>query len=308
MNAPNFRGLEKDTVEISAGEEIKKNSKSEKSGMSTGAKWALGIAGTAAAVYGCVVGHRMLNKPSIEKVAKNFSEIFRRDVSKEEALKITERYKEIFKIKDKDEFINKCFEQVKKDYGYEALNIRVGKLPEELIKICEKEGKHLGGGYRPLSPVFKEAGKGKWDLVDLTNVVIEINPHDSKQKIFDILMHEITHLKQHEIAYRTDKKAFFEAIRKNRFPDLHISYIQNYQKRFEEIYGSTLNKLPKTTKGTKEYELGMKYIDGIEKYKSGSSGATYEEYISQLVEKEAHGVEPLANEIYNFFANPWRVF
>jgi len=300
--------LFKDSVEISAGEEIKKTGKSEKSGLSTGAKWALGIATTAAAVYGCVVGHRMLNKPSIEKVAKNFSEIFRRDVSKEEAQRLVERYKEIFKIRDKDEFIKKCFEQVKKDFGYGSLDVQVGKLPKELLEACRKEGKTLGGGYRPLTPVFKETGNGMCELTELTSEIIGVNPSLSKSELFNTIVHEITHLKQYEIAYRTDKKAFFEAIRKNRMPTLSKKYIQEYQRIFEEVYGPTLEKLPKITKGTKEYELGMKYIDGIEKYKSGSSGATYEEYISQLVEKEAHGTGPIVNEIYEFFANPWRLF
>ena len=107
-STPTFRGAESrlpvmqqplgcDVVELSAEKEIKTK---KKEGLSTGAKWAIGLATVATATYGCVVGHRMLTKPSIEKVAKNFSEIFRRDVSKEEALKITERYKEIFKIND----------------------------------------------------------------------------------------------------------------------------------------------------------------------------------------------------------------
>ena len=314
-STPVFRGAEsqpvmqqplsRDTVELSAEKEIKNK---QKEGLSTGAKWAIGLATSAAAVYGCVVGHRMLTKPSIEKVAKNFSEIFRRDVSKEEALKITERYKEIFKIKDKDEFIKKCFEQVKKDFGYGGLNVQVGKLPKELLETSRKEGNILCGGYRPLTPVFKEMGNGMCKLTALTSEILQVNPNQSRSKLFETIVHEITHLKQHEIAYRTDKKAFFEAIRKNRFLGLDRKYIQEYERAFEEVYGPILKNMPKITKGTKEYELGMKYIDGIEKYKSGSSGASYEEYISQLIEKEAHGTQPLANKIYEFFANPWRLF
>ena len=89
--------VQSNAVNFKASEQIQKP---QKEGLSKGAKWALGIAGTAAAIYGSVVLHRHLTKPPIEKVAKNFSEIFRRDVSKEEALKMTEKYKEIFKIKE----------------------------------------------------------------------------------------------------------------------------------------------------------------------------------------------------------------
>ena len=92
--------------------------------MSTGLKWLLGIVGTATAVYGAVVGHRALTKPSIEKVAQNFSEIFRKDISKEEAEKLVNNYKEIFKIDNVDDFCTKIFEQVKKDYGFGNINIK----------------------------------------------------------------------------------------------------------------------------------------------------------------------------------------
>ena len=79
-----------DTFELSAESNVKKN---KEKGMSTGMKWLIGIGITAATVYGCIVGHRALNKPSLEKVAKNFSEIFRKDISKEEAQKLADRYK-----------------------------------------------------------------------------------------------------------------------------------------------------------------------------------------------------------------------
>ena len=72
---PSFREVQvppQDVVQISAGDKIKESCNSEKTGMSTGAKWALGIAGSIAAIYGAVVGHRMLTKPSIEKSCKGF--------------------------------------------------------------------------------------------------------------------------------------------------------------------------------------------------------------------------------------------
>ena len=101
-----------DTVEISAKDKIQ-NQQKEK-GMSTATKVGFAVIGGLATAYACVVGHRMLTKPSIEKVAQNFSEIFRRDVSKDEAQNLAKRYKEIFEIKDSEEFTRTLFNQVKK--------------------------------------------------------------------------------------------------------------------------------------------------------------------------------------------------
>ena len=72
---PSFKASQtpsQDVVQISAGDKIKESSNSKKTEMSIGAKWALGILCAAAAAYGCVVGHRMLTKPSIEKSCKGF--------------------------------------------------------------------------------------------------------------------------------------------------------------------------------------------------------------------------------------------
>lgn len=294
VNAPSFRGLEKDTVDISATEEIKKQ---EIGRMSTGTKWALGIATTAAAVYGCVVGHRMLNKPSIEKVAKNFSEIFRRDVSKEEALKITERYKEIFKIKDKDEFCQKMFEQVKKDYGYSRVDIKLKKLPIEKIKKGDK-GSFMASGY------------------------ISYDPSRSRRSIYDTLIHEFQHAKQHEIAQRTDFNSYvvarIERMKKHQ-PEEYSAMLKELTSNgrsekealneMKELIASRENifvKYPKIKLGTEEYRKGLNYIKNEANYISPD--VDMQGYLKQLVEEEAFSAGNKANEIYEFFANPWRIF
>ena len=117
LNTTNIAPLEKDTLNISASDKIKTQQKEK--GMSTATKVGLTVVGALATTYACVVGHRMLTKPSIEKVAQNFSEIFRRDVSKEEAQKMVKEYKDVFTTKEKDDFVKKIFEQIKKDYGYQ---------------------------------------------------------------------------------------------------------------------------------------------------------------------------------------------
>lgn len=298
-----------DTFELSAESKIKKN---KEKGMSTGLKWLLGIGGTAA-VYGVVVGHRALNKPTLEKVAQNFSEIFRKDISKEEAEKLVNKYKDIFKEKDKDKFIQKCFAQAKEDFGYKNLDITIGKLSQTEISKSAQEGYALGGGYRPLGVIWENTADSGTNMI-LNNTVIKVNPNLSKQELFEKIIHELTHLKQHEIAYRGNKEGLFEAIKEARFSALknkswYNKITSEYLNEFERLYGGTWDKLPKIKKDSKEYELAQKYIEDIKHYTGG--GKTKQEhnrYMEQLVEQEAHGAEPKAQEIFNYFGNIWRVF
>ena len=189
-----------------------KDKTNPKSGLSTGAKWALGIATTAATIYGGIVLHKHLTKPSIEKVAKNFSEIFKKDVSKEEAIKMAERYKEIFAEKDKDKFIEKCFEQVKKDFGYEDLtNLKCSKISDAMINEAKERGRTLYGGYRPVGASYEHMAKDTF-LEKFNGEIMEVNPHLSQKEIFKAMVHEFTHAKQHEMCYRTDPKALIDAL------------------------------------------------------------------------------------------------
>ena len=359
-STPVFRGaesqpvmqqpLKQDTVQISAEKEIKTN---KKEGLSTGAKWAIGLATSAAAVYGCVVGHRMLTKPSIVKVAKNFSEIFRRDVSKEEAKVLTEKYKEIFKVEEYDDFCKRIFEQAKKDFGYEKVGIKlkVNKMAD--TSVGSALSKHEIASYNCL------------------NGILTLNPTHSKNgkmsgtnklEMLEALMHEFQHTKQSEFAYRTNPLKYFDACQARRdspaktvatdmitsLEDMLKSkydltkYMKEHNLKTVEAAKAEINnliktlkekehvintlssvkiplkeqlaewdnlfgKLPRFKEGTKEYEQGLKYIEGQANYVSANS-KNYEAYTQQLVEEEAFSAGNKANEIYNFFANPWRLF
>lgn len=297
---PSFKGVQtpaQDVVQISAGDKIKNTSNTEKAGMSTGVKWALGILGTAAAVYGAIVGHRMLTKPTIEKVAQNFSEIFRRDVSKEEAQKMVNNYKELFQINDKKEFCQKLFNQAKKDFGYEKLDLRMAFLSEESLLKNPK----LSGGYRPITPVFVSDGNGNNALRELNSEIISLNLNNSREKIFDTIMHEFTHCKQHEIAYRYDKDKFFDAMFERRFSGNKklLPHFNRYKEVIELTYKDVWDKLPKIQPGTKEGDLAEIYLKELRIYKSGTSG-NIDEYWNQVLEQEARKAGGKTKLIYKY--------
>ena len=280
------------------------NNKNKEKGLSTGLKWLLGIAGTAATIYGGVVAHRAFTKPSIEKVAKNFSEIFRRDVSQEEAKKLTENYKRIFQIKDTDEFVDKMFKQVKKDFGYENIDIKWRKLTEKEVS----EG--LCGGYRPTGIGIGGKEKGNLTNIDFNNIAIEIALNGNKQSLFNTIVHEFNHMKQHEIAYRANKEEFFKAVANSRIPQrancdaLRTDYIDAIKKLYEKEW----SKLPQIKVGTSDYDLAMKYIEDLRNYKSSTLSVNFDDYYTQFIEKESRKVGGQTKNIYEYFANIWRLF
>ena len=332
-------GYPPDTVEISAENKIKKQ------GMSTGMKVLLGIAGTAIAAYGCVVGHRALNKPSIEKVAKNFSEIFRRDVSKEEAQKIADRYKEIFSIKDKDEFCKKIFEQIKKDYGYEKTDI---PLVFENLGAAREDGKIVWAHWNPFH------GNVAINTEALKPLGEKLNKSE-QQKICNTLVHEFQHVKQGEYAARTNFEEYLNTLYSDKkAPEATLFILENSRefmtnsllnnkelnfKTKEEVEKFIDNAIIKLKNDTyKSDNVIMDIISSVkndrqeaaksifgeyekfkpnsEEYKKGLSYLdcykTYnnnnmEIYNNAIIEKEAFGTEDKINNLYNYIASIWRL-
>lgn len=320
-----------DTFELSAESKIKNN---KDKGMSAGLKALLWIGGTAAAVYGAVVGHRALTKPSIEKVAKNFSEIFRRDVSNEEAQKLVNNYKELLNIEDTEEFVKKAFEQVKKDYGYRNVPIKLD-IKKATSRLKDK------AGWIPLDGKLEI----ELEINKKTGNLSKINKY-SRMSIIKSMIHEFQHVKQSEISYRTASEEYIEAL----YNSLDKSIVQRLEntlkdnKKLEEMarernktveeckksIEECINRLkkqnantadidkneetildkifkdfPKFNKESKEYELGEKYINNQKNYIAPD--VDHVGYEKQLLEAEAFRTEPKFEEIYNSFANIWRI-
>ena len=95
LTQPSFTALQTpsgDVVQVSAGSKIKESVAAEKSGMSKGAKWALGLGVTALAA---VAAHKFV-PPML--VQSRVQRIFLEDFTKEEAKAIQKKYQDILKI------------------------------------------------------------------------------------------------------------------------------------------------------------------------------------------------------------------
>ena len=220
--------------------------------MSLGKKILLGVAATAVTIYGSVVAHRAITKPSIEKVGLNFSEIFRRDISKDQAQAMVNNYKDIFKIDNYKEFCTKLFEQVKKDYGYENVDIKllIKDLPDGEIKTILDNTNLASYSSR----------KGVVTLRPVYHIEDGAMLSSAKMDMFTSLMHEFQHAKQSEWAYRTDSAKYIEAIKKGATDNLAERLIKQLERTKNNSY--KLKEYMNKSKITSE-EKAKENIDAI---------------------------------------------
>ena len=270
--------IQPDTVEFSANNKIQQN------GMSTTTKALIGLA-----TVGTLIGGYFLHK-NMTSPAKKLSKIFRREITSEEATQLMNRYKEIAKVENKEEYIKQMFKQLKKDYGWEGIDFTYN-----LNRTTNLTGGSVGG-FRPLSITGKTAPDGNYYIESFTPEIMEVCLNRSKEDIFATMVHEFQHCKQHEIAYRADKNKFIEAMIKKRLSPEMTEEIAMFKDAIDKYYAPVWDKLPALAKGSKEYELGLKYIDNIEHYVSASEDKI--KYMQQLVEREAYSAGDKAKDIY----------
>ena len=169
---PNRAVYTNDSVEISA-----------KPKMSTTKKVLIGTGiATAAALAGIMaIGARRVDY--IAKAQKTFQETFmRNDISREETINLLKEYKDIYKINDKETFVNKLFENAKKNYGLSHLNFRIEKvdLPKSKVASMRPDG----------------------------TFTVNKNLDLDKDKLINVIFHEFRHAKQNELMCSKDPEKF----------------------------------------------------------------------------------------------------
>ena len=341
---PNFRSeravlLENkpDTVEIS------RTIPQKKEEMSTGKKLLLGIGGTGLAIYGALVTKRAVSRPSLEALKKDFSEIFRREVKIDEIPEMLKKYKELMKIEDPKEYCEKMYKQVKKDYGYENLNLD--------LALLEETGGQLGGGWH--------SGQGTF-MIFYKNVMKNFDGKFNKitkARFLDIFFHEFQHVKQSEYCMRTNPEKYFEAISKeetitNNYinairtilsrddlinqaaknmnitreeyinlarNDLSVletkgykalpAYVREVEQQIvimKKRFNDLFGGFEKFKPGSKEYEQGEAYIENYGNYIEIGTDLT--KYMEQPIEKEAYNVGLLSLKIPERLKSIWNIF
>lgn len=257
-----------------------------------------------------ILGKREPNMSFIRIIAQCFSAIFCKKVSIEKAIEAMNLYQKLSYIKEPKEFCQKAFEQIKKDFGYENMDI-------------------------PL--VFGKPGStnAAWDPVNcVMNLYTDISSDFDglkKADIIEYLIHEFRHVRQTEMAYRTSPAKFLDAIGED-FPrrvvgklleqpqetlvemaqnlgkslqdfqkilrDIGLREIVDFKISFdgkEQVFDKenarvnldrVFGKLKTFRKGSVKYQIGLNYIEGERMYIPYSIDK--DRYKNGILEKDAY--------------------
>lgn len=262
---PNFKKTSEskpDTVEIK--EKEKKSSNTKK----------LIIGGLILKVAATVIGLRLYRKNYINKAQKTFQEVFMRDnITKEETIEMLKRYKEIKKIKNKDEYMQKLFEEVKKNYGFKD-----GCL--ELKTFTNAERKDSGGFVQKLSHF------------------VNINKEQNNRHIFNSMHHEMKHKQQEYfmLNYSGDLKTYLKNVSQANLKDNSMSpefikaILRDRTKWLEQF---NLKKLDKNNVPEKYREYVEKLLKDVKTYEEAvrTDGKWNKGYYENFLEVDAREAE-----------------
>lgn len=243
----------------------------------------IGVGVLAAGVF--LTKGKLWGKPNFAKVQKNFAEIFgKKNLTKEETEKLIQKYREIYNIKDKDEFIRQAFNQIKKDFGYENTSIT--------LNICHKR-------------IKSKSSLGASGSYNIQN--IKIYAKRTRARILDTIAHEFKHMKQFESMYRADSKKCTQIVidmyNLTTSAELKEIYAENPKKFNEVVEEFFLKKdfghLPKFKEGSPEYAQSENYFEAKMNYSKDKAGKN-KDYRSNLLEQESIRVGSLMHEIANY--------
>ena len=202
------------------------------------------------------------------------------------------KYKEILEEPDLRKYAEKLFAQIKKDFGLDY-------LPLEL-KINERQN------------IGITTNGGTSNCLDFMVLNYHKDNPLSRVGIFAILMHELNHAKQDEIAIATDYKAYTKAVAfRSRQNPQNSCYTQEELEKFiiDEIGTDTIanirNKNGIIDEGSQLYKQGMTYIDNAKNYVEMKEfdAELFKKYKKQILEKESYDVQYKAEELYYYLNN-----
>ena len=251
-----------DTVEIQ-----------NKKGLSNSAKVSIGLGVIATITGGLLLHKNYVTKKSLEtnfeklendlpKVQKTFREVFlRNDLTEAETKEILRGYKEIEKIKSKEEYVKAVFEHAKKNYQIYNPN----------MKIAFKHKRDIGFGCCPHSN---------------SSIIITRNGlKQDRKKLFEVIHHELRHAKQNEFMYHKNPQG---SIKGEIYNDVimekyeGIKFIE-YNKKLAQKFGNADYYNPKVQEELDKTENMAAIVErAFGKPNPNKVPKEYDEYVKKL--------------------------
>ena len=223
------------------------------------------------------------NSLSLEQKAKKvFSGAFMRDdLSDEETVEIMNRYREIKKIKDDDEYAKAMFEEAKKNFGFKDAD----------IKLILSEGK-IRGDYQTLGKTNPLCG------------FIEIAKNQDRYGIADSIHHEMRHMKQSYLAFNANPSLYVNNLLINNLiahnkDENDISRIMTVQylrdtiegiKKYMKVENPSIENIPENKRN-----FAMQLLYESRNYVT--SDADHEAYMKTLEERDAYKIGRMMGDL-----------
>lgn len=242
-------------------------------------------------------GKKYLDK--IDDIKENFSKIFGRDYTKDEAQELALKYKEIFETEDNNECLDNFLKQIRKDYDLPEFGFYVNKMKSS-IDYAEW-GLYSGGITYNRDLISIVDGK-------ITNV--------DRLHLIKAIAHELKHATQDKVANQVDihKNIIAKVDREERHNSeawqkalrLYGSDIDETRRKLSELLYRKMIPSFKTLEKIHEdsplYQKGLEYIEGTRNYILPSEEGL-DRYKNQLVEKEAFDAGDRMEQIYKWLMN-----
>jgi hypothetical protein len=225
-----------------------------------------------------------------KKYINLFKERFFRNYTAEEISDMRNRYAEIIKISDTEEFLDKTCEELKKDYNIENLPIKLN---------TKFKSYNYADGITPRACCTPRYDKGYIEIgIDTKS--------QSKESLFRIMAHELRHVMQTVKCYQhSTNQEYANAMLENykskyqysMLPDedimrLYITPFVNSMAEFFENLG--IHKLERTENS---YNFGRKILKSLKK----PANTNAETYIDAYHERDAQETEKLMSNLVFYF-------
>ena len=237
----------------------------------------------------------------INEIKENFSKIFDRDFTKDEANELALKYKEIFETENNKEFMGKIFEQIRKDYNLPEIPYKIEKMPNNLEYACWSMTDGVTYNLNLVKFVI-ENGTAKFTEINRPHIAMSL-AHEMKHATQDKLANQVD-IQKNILAYIDREQRYNSDFWKKNLMKYNNNIEETKEKLVEQLYNSVIpsfKNLEKISKDAPLYQKGLEYIDGVRNYIRPEGGL--ERYRSQLIEKEAHDAGSRMEQIYKWLTN-----
>ncbi len=178
-------------------------------------------------------------------------------------------YQDLLKIRDPNAFIEQAFNQVKKDFGYEDLSIKL-HIVDKPVQI--QEGVPEGWAY-------------------VSRDVVSIYRKSNREQILNSLAHEFNHLRQFEYMSRSNllEQSYFDrtfnCLNFDRQNQQHIKGIEEFTQELKMFYENLYRPLsrPKIKPDSPDYSKALAYAESAKE----PANKDKEAYKNNWLEQEA---------------------